>query len=281
MGLFDGVLIASDIDMTFLDSDGKIVPVNAAYIRSFTKQGGRFCFATGRTHCSLERLIPGIGALTSAPSILSNGSYVCDLRTGKIENEICMDTAAAYPFLERLTSLYPQVGFRLSVADEFYVPVLTPQMERELALYEGHIHLCTLSQMPRSGWNKIVFHGTAEVLAAVRTSMLQDKASTRFAIMKSSPSLLEVLAKDASKGVQLRYLKGKYAAAGTPVTTYGIGDYENDLPLLRAADVAVCPENAQQKVKDTCAFRVCSNDSGAIADLIRMIGAQRAAALKI
>ena len=230
MGLFDGVLIASDIDMTFLSSQGQVLARNAESIRAFCADGGRFCFATGRTHCSLEQLIPGIGALANTPCILSNGSYVCDLRTDKIENEIALDPAAA--------------------------PV-------------------PLTKVPPQGWNKVVFHGTPEQLLAVRAAMEEDEHVGAFAIMHSSPVLLEVLSRGASKGVQLRYLKEKYSRCGIPITTYGIGDYENDLPLLLAADVAVCPANAQQCVKEKSALCVCSNDDGAIADLIGRITKQR------
>ena len=75
--------------------------------------------------------------------------------------------------------------------------------------------------------------------------------------------------------LRLRYLKEKYSRCGIPITTYGIGDYENDLPLLLSADVAVCPANAQQCVKEKSALCVCSNDDGAIADLIGRITKQR------
>ena len=275
MGLFDGVLIASDIDMTFLSSQGQVLQKNAERIRAFCAEGGRFCFATGRTHCSLEQLIPGIGTMTNAPCILSNGSYVCDLHTDEIENEIALDPKAAQPFFERISALFPSVGFRISIGDEFYVPIETERMQSELRLYRGHLHRVPLSEVPRQGWNKVVFHGTPEELFAVRQAMTEDAHAEAFAIMHSSPVLLEVLARGASKGVQLRYLKEKYSRSGTQVITYGIGDYENDLPLLLAADVAVCPANAQQSVKEKSALCVCSNDEGAIADLIDHIERQR------
>lgn len=275
MGLFDGVLIASDIDMTFLSSQGQVLARNAESIRAFCADGGRFCFATGRTHCSLEQLIPGIGALANTPCILSNGSYVCDLRTDKIENEIALDPAAALPFFTRIAALFPQVGFRISIGDEFYVPIETERMQSELGLYRGHLHPVPLTKVPPQGWNKVVFHGTPEQLLAVRAAMEEDEHVGAFAIMHSSPVLLEVLSRGASKGVQLRYLKEKYSRCGIPITTYGIGDYENDLPLLLAADVAVCPANAQQCVKEKSALCVCSNDDGAIADLIDRIARQR------
>jgi hydroxymethylpyrimidine pyrophosphatase-like HAD family hydrolase len=70
----------------------------------------------------------------------------------------------------------------------------------------------------------------------------------------------------------LRVLKQSYEIlTGAPMKVYGVGDYENDLALLGAADVAVCPANAQDKVKQISDMILCSNDQGVIADLIERI----------
>ncbi|MBQ7398681.1 MAG: HAD hydrolase family protein, partial [Clostridia bacterium] len=58
---------------------------------------------------------------------------------------------------------------------------------------------------------------------------------------------------------------------GHPVKVFGVGDYENDLALLGAADVAVCPANAHAAVKKISNMVLCSNDEGVIADLIERL----------
>ena len=40
MGLFDGVIIVSDIDGTFLGRGGRLVPENLEKIRYFQERGG-------------------------------------------------------------------------------------------------------------------------------------------------------------------------------------------------------------------------------------------------
>ena len=47
-----------------------------------------------------------------------------------------------------------------------------------------------------------------------------------------------------------------------------IGDYFNDYEMLKSADIAACPSNAAQGIKDICDIVTCSNDEGAIAGLI-------------
>jgi hydroxymethylpyrimidine pyrophosphatase-like HAD family hydrolase len=70
----------------------------------------------------------------------------------------------------------------------------------------------------------------------------------------------------------LHVLQKSYAAVcGQPIKTYGVGDYENDLTLLRAADVAVCPANAHPDVKREADMVLCHHDEGVIADLIERL----------
>ena len=61
---------------------------------------------------------------------------------------------------------------------------------------------------------------------------------------------------------------------GEGTRLYTCGDYLNDLEMLKAADVAVCPTNAHPQVKQTCDLCFRTNDDGLIADLIEYIDRQ-------
>ena len=52
------------------------------------------------------------------------------------------------------------------------------------------------------------------------------------------------------------------------MVTVAVGDQENDLPMLMAADIAACPDNAAEAVKAVCGIHLCHHDEGCIADLI-------------
>jgi hydroxymethylpyrimidine pyrophosphatase-like HAD family hydrolase len=56
-------------------------------------------------------------------------------------------------------------------------------------------------------------------------------------------------------------------------TLIACGDYENDIPMLKAADIAICPANAMDEVKKICDFVLCDCDEGLIADIIEHIEA--------
>jgi hydroxymethylpyrimidine pyrophosphatase-like HAD family hydrolase len=77
--------------------------------------------------------------------------------------------------------------------------------------------------------------------------------------------------KGVNKASMLGPFREHYRESGRELTIYSCGDFENDYEILRAADVAVCPSNAMQRIKDVCDLCLCSNDEGVIADLIERI----------
>ena len=63
------------------------------------------------------------------------------------------------------------------------------------------------------------------------------------------------------------------AAAGLEGRTLVcIGDYFNDEAMLRQADIAACPANAAQGIREMCQIITCSNNEGALADLLEQLG---------
>lgn len=66
-------------------------------------------------------------------------------------------------------------------------------------------------------------------------------------------------------------MKQYYAKRGLNLKTYAIGDYQNDLAMLQAADVACCPDNASLEVKRVCDQILCHHSQGAVAALIEKI----------
>ena len=51
-----------------------------------------------------------------------------------------------------------------------------------------------------------------------------------------------------------------------------MGDYDNDMEMLRLADVSACPCNAQSCVRDICDIVTESDcEGGSVADVIDMV----------
>ena len=80
----------------------------------------------------------------------------------------------------------------------------------------------------------------------------------------SSPTLLEVIPSQSGKGGKINDLRRLYPQR----TLIGVGDYDNDIDLLTNVDIAACPENANERIKQLSSIHLCHHDKGCIADLI-------------
>ena len=81
--------------------------------------------------------------------------------------------------------------------------------------------------------------------------------------------LLELLPLGVSKGSTLRALAARPEFEGRLLAA--IGDYNNDVELLCAADVSAAPSSALPAVRAAADYVVCSNNDGAVADFIENI----------
>ena len=276
MGRYTGLMIASDLDGTFLDAKGRVVQRNVDAIRAFCAEGGLFTFATGRHHDHLPEAVPGVEGLVNMPVIVANGSYLYDFSTDRVLAEVFMEVDVSRRALQYARANYPRVGFRVSTPQGYLTDGRTEYMRKFIDYSKKHrsylVEVAPIEQWMQRLWHKIVFQGECEELDALYADLVEAFGAEAFEYNKSSATLFEIQKKGCSKGSMLRALKTGYEIlTGRPVQTFGVGDYENDLALLGAADVAVCPANAQEMVKRASDMILCSNDQGVIADLIERL----------
>ncbi|MBQ7320123.1 MAG: HAD-IIB family hydrolase [Clostridia bacterium] len=268
-------LIVSDLDGTFLDRNGAIIQRNIDAIKRFRAEGGLFTFATGRHHHHLLEAIPQLQDIVNAPAIVANGAYLYDCITPELIAETFMDTDITLQALQFARANYPSVGFRASTQQGILTDGRTEYMRRYVNhRYENlnyKVEVAPPERWIQRLWYKIVFRGKCEDLDALYAAMKRQFGGV-FEYNKSSETFFEIQRAGINKGSMLSVLKRSYEEIyGHSITTYGVGDYENDLPLLRAADIAVCPANAHPMVKHESDLCLCDHNEGVIADLIERI----------
>ncbi len=222
MGKFDGILIACDLDGTLL-WEGQASDENRAAIEYFTENGGLFTVATGRAPDFIEKLnVP-----VNAPMIAINGNLIYDSITK-------------------------------SVIENYTFPASTVSVVQELVsrvkLQSVHIHSMTSYPFPQpkpadfEGFdkpiNKIVFVFDTEAEALSAKAELTEKHSPDFVFERSWPTGLEMRSSAGGKGVCLKKLKSLTGAK----CTVAVGDYENDMSMLKAADISYAPSNGHPDV---------------------------------
>lgn len=272
--IFSDTAIVTDLDGTFFNSEAELVGRNLDAVEYYKKNGGLFAVATGRVHTNMGLLNEIMPTLVNIPCIQANGAYAYDYQKKKTYNEIFLNTEKASEYVKLVTEAFPKVSARVSTRDGKYILHDTEWNEFDDRII-GHL---PVDEVPRNGWYRVAFDGPCEMLDAAR-ERFEKNFREYFDFVKSCDTIYEFNDKTATKGTaldRLRELLIKSGRATDKLKIYAAGDFENDLDMLRHADVPCCPENAIDRVKAIAKMRVCRCDDGAIADIIENIEKERA-----
>lgn len=255
MGKFSGYLLLSDLDDTFR-CRGQGVVGNSEAIRYFTANGGKFSFATGRSVSYLKR--KSLLDLVNAPACLYNGGYVYDYAAGQVLHNVCVG--------------YTLKEFLDATDEKLFADAKTFISYGGWDIVSG-VPGAQLKTQPRRILNtrplKFVFVFSTEQAALV----FRDYAAALDFLSDSYVSRswdvgVEITASNATKGHALRFIKKHM---GNIHTAIGVGNYENDIPLLTYADLGVAVENASDCVKEVADLTVRSAADCGIAHLIELL----------
>ena len=268
---FENILIVSDMDGTFLGERGRVVQRNLDAIEKFKARGGKFTFATGRTHHNIEKAVGRVSDVANAPAITVNGACIYDFSAGLSIGDFKIESRNAMEVARYVRERYPDIGMRCSTDYGFLTDKACGLVIKD---FESFLSAgCGVSRtLPVSEWEsetiyKIVFRGEADELLQLRRR-IEPVFGNEFEFVTSSPRFLEMNAKGCSKAVGIEFLRRYY---GENIKIYAVGDYENDIEMLRAADVSVCPANSLEAVKEISDVCLCDCRDGVIADLYERI----------
>lgn len=258
---FNGILIATDLDGTFVNSRGALVKRNLDAIEHFKSGGGLFTFATGRVIWSMSSLVSTYRDIVNAPMVLCNGATLYDPHTGKDIYADLLDENDTLEALELIRDRFPVTKRFVYVGDDYTQVQDTDGSE--------------LEQQRMYGWHKVLVECPTDLIGELDDTV-RAALPGRFAYSRSAPFLFELLPPGSTKGRMLKRMKEYYKEQGKDVTVYAVGDFDNDLDMLRSADVPCCPSNALDSVKALCKIHLGHCDGGAIADLIEQIAGVKA-----
>lgn len=268
---FSNVLILSDFDGTLRSDSGSIPQRNIDKIEYFKNNGGTFIVASGRAEFVLDVIAPNVRDIVNAPCILSNGSYLYDYKTGERFYEKCVPADNIREILYLIRDIASEAGIRIVRGTEYLTPDANEEIEEQIKRgFMENVKVYTYDTIPVDKINKITICCAEEKLTKIR-EMVEERYSDTLDLVMSWKTVLEIQAKNVSKGALLDIIRENNKNARKDITIYAIGDYENDLDMLKRADVSCCPSNSLDIVKEFCKVHLCSNNDGAIADLIEKI----------
>ena len=259
-------LFVSDLDGTLLKSDKTLNPVDEAAIRRYQDMGGRFVAATGRP---LHTVTSYISALGRNPMILCNGGVIYDPCKGKVLYEIDLPESAK-EIMADIRSKWPEISPEIyTFSNRYYFHMNTVEKWHQHIL--GGIEFTKISDPGEISepWNKMLLADEVEVIDEL-TEYVKKFSGCGVRFVRSFPKFLEILPEGVSKGSALDKLidicgfGGLYIAAA--------GDYDNDIEMLKRADISFCPSGSEECVKKASTVVLKNGcDTGAIAEALSIL----------
>ena len=263
MGKFDGMLICTDLDGTLLRNDKSISKENLDAIEYFKSEGGLFTFITGRVPATSKDICSIIDP--NAPYGCLNGGGIYDA----LKNKYLWTATLPEDFIELVKEVdtqLPQIGIQLNTEDKVYFCKSNAAM----------VHFRAVTGLPNLACHfadveepvlKVVFAHTDEKQILDLINLLNTHPSARsFDFIRSERTLYEILPKGVSKGAVLRKMA---ELLGIDMRkTIAVGDYNNDVSMIKAAGMGFAVANAVEEAKAVAAHITVSNNEHAISAII-------------
>lgn len=264
MKIFEGKLIITDLDGTYLFDDHHISAENRAAVEYFMENGGLFTIATGRSKAGMEHFFPELSI--NAPAILYNGSVIYDFDRKADVLDTCVGKQG-FRLCKALEASFPQAGIEVYAAHTPYVAQDSEHTRRHFANVKMRWNPCTAEAIPQP-WLSLVVTGNSDLLPRL-ASFIEAQFPGQFFLQYSSAHMLEVMHPEANKGVAARHL---WEFLGIrPENVYVAGDGPNDIQLLQSSVHGCAPANACPEILAIARHILPEYQQHAIAALIHGI----------
>ena len=163
----------------------------------------------------------------------------------------------------------PEIGIQLNTEKEIYFNKDNPTMTWFRQVTGLPMISCHFEAVQEPVLKVVFGHEEDEQILALRDLLNHHPDAARYDVIRSERTLYEILPKGASKGMVL----GKMAEllGISPDKTIAVGDYNNDISMVKAAKVGFAVANAVPEVKAVADYLTVSNDESAIAAIVDML----------
>ena len=269
-------LIALDMDGTLFNSQNEISKKDRETLKRATEAGVAVAVATGRAYTELP--IEMLYEAGICYAITGNGSAVYRLPDKECILSDCLDNEVVCTIISELKQL--DIYYDIYVDGLVYCPKSVCHNIRKMDMPESlHEHIERTRIVVDDLEDYIRNCGKSVEKTTLNFAYLEDgtclgKAESA-AILDRYPQVeylsggfhnWEFTRAGVNKGTGLRFLAERL---GVPMNlTMACGDSENDLSMLRAAQVAVAMENAKPAVKEESNYITLSNNESGVAHAI-------------
>lgn len=269
-------LFISDLDGTLLNSEARVSDASVSMLNEAISYGASVSVATARTPSTVSFLLKDINF--TLPLVLMTGSAVWDIRTRRYLSHKVFDRETARKVVQTVISHdLPAFIYRIE-NDIIHITHNGPLSKEEKNFVDErlnspfkrfHLRNDGVPVLPDDLNDMILVYsmqpGTEGMLCYDEICKIGDCNPIFYHdIYGVDNGILEVFSKDATKAKAMEWLK-RHSGAERVVA---FGDNINDIPMLRAADVAVVVDNAVDEVKEIADVVIGDNNDDSVARFI-------------
>ena len=263
MKKFEGMLFCTDLDGTLYSDDMKVSRENLDAIEYFKSEGGLFTFITGRPIETSRHICDTIAP--NAPFGCLNGGGIYD----PVQKKYLWNAVLPKEMLvlvREVDQRLPEIGIQLSVEGTIFFNKDNKAMEYFRSV-TGLPNISCHYEDVKEPVLKVVFgHEEEEQIQALAALLNAHPLAERFDFIRSERRLYEILPKGNSKGNVLCRMA---ELLGVPMKkTIAVGDYNNDISMIREAGIGFAVANAVPEAKAVADYITVSNNEHAIAAIV-------------
>lgn len=256
-------LVAIDLDGTLLNDSKQVSDQTVDALRCLPPQGVRVVIASARPPRSVRHIYARLGLDTW--TINYNGALIWDEHTRRVVFHQPMDCIIVREIIDRARAAFADVLVGCEILDRWYTDRETQTYTTETGRLFRPDGVMPVDEFCNQPITKLLLLGEPERLRTLEP-IFYDYGQV--SAVRADPELIQVMDRRASKAAALKLVAAHYQVPMKRVMA--IGDAANDVPMLKAAGVAVAMDNAHPLVKQAADWVAPSNnDHGVHAALVR------------
>ncbi len=266
MKKFEGMLFCTDLDGTLYSDDKTISKENLAAIEYFKSEGGLFTFITGRVPKTARHICDVI--MPNAPFGCINGGAIYDPIEEKFVWSRFVDPSVI-ELVREVDKKLPEMGIQYNTETEIYFNK-NNSATKYFRDVTGVENICCNYEDIKEPVLKILFASDEiEQIEALAKMLNEHPNAKKFDFIRSELAFYEILPKGVSKGILLQKLAELLNISIK--RTIAVGDYNNDVSMVKAAGVGFAMENAVDDVKAVADYITVNNNESAIAAIVDLL----------
>lgn len=253
-------LIATDMDGTLLDKDGKLPDKFIEVLEQLSDRGVKFVIASGRPYTNLKEVFKSKSS--ELDYICDNGAFVVE--KSKVSSIKVIEKNSVIDIIKLATNIPSVVVLLCGTKSMYYTPCSEEEMYEINKYYVDKTEVEDLLTVEDD-----IFKITICDLSGAQDNaypVLNEHFGEDFNVVVSGKIWIDITNRDVNKGIALEKIQRDLNISYDETMVFG--DFYNDIEMLQKAYYSFVMENANDDMKQYGNFVAKSNHENGVIDAI-------------